>query len=197
MFKILKIFILLLVSSLLVACVTVPTGPSVMALPGTGKTFDQFRNDDFYCKQFANVQVGGETPTQAAASSGAASAAIGTALGAAAGAAIGGGQGALIGAGSGLVAGGLIGTSTASTSSYEAQQRYDIGYIQCMYGLGHQVPVVGQFAGSAPGNAGNPVNTGSQSPGIPPPPPGHPPPPPPPSGTPPTPSGIPPPPPPH
>ena len=30
------------------ACVSIPSGPSIMALPGSGKTFDQFRNDDFY-----------------------------------------------------------------------------------------------------------------------------------------------------
>lgn len=29
-----------------------------MALPGTGKTFDQFREDDVYCKQYANAQMG-------------------------------------------------------------------------------------------------------------------------------------------
>ena len=33
------------------ACVTVPSGPSMMSLPGTGKSFDQFRADDFECRQ--------------------------------------------------------------------------------------------------------------------------------------------------
>ncbi|NPT39588.1 hypothetical protein [Paraburkholderia xenovorans] len=28
------------------ACAELPTAPSVMALPGTGKTFDQFETDD-------------------------------------------------------------------------------------------------------------------------------------------------------
>ena len=28
------------------ACTTLPTGPSILALPGTGKSFDQFRADD-------------------------------------------------------------------------------------------------------------------------------------------------------
>ena len=36
-----------------------PTGPSVMALPGTGKNFDQFRADDASCRQFAYAQIGG------------------------------------------------------------------------------------------------------------------------------------------
>ena len=31
---------------LLTGCVTIPTGPSVMVLPGSGKSFDQFRLDD-------------------------------------------------------------------------------------------------------------------------------------------------------
>lgn len=30
----------------LIACATIPTGPSVMILPGQGKTFEQFQTDD-------------------------------------------------------------------------------------------------------------------------------------------------------
>ena len=82
------------------ACVTTPSGPSVMVLPGTGKTFDQFRADDGLCQQYAAAQVGGQTPDAAAGSSGVRSAAVGTILGAAAGAAINGGRGASVGAGS-------------------------------------------------------------------------------------------------
>jgi hypothetical protein len=119
-----------------------------MALPGTGKSFEQFRNDDYYCRQYAYGQVGGETPNQAAVSSGVGSAAVGTGLGAAAGAIIGGGRGAAIGAGSGLLAGGLIGADTAGASGYYVQQRFDMSYIQCMYGLGHRVPVSGQMLDS-------------------------------------------------
>src|SRR5919198_2273531 len=130
---------------LLGACATLPSGPSVLALPGTGKNFDQFQTDDVACKQFAYAQVGGRTPCQAAAASGVTSAAVGSSLGAATGAAIGGGTGAAIGAGGGLAVGGLVGAGTAPTSAYEAQQRYDISYIQCMYTRGHRVPVSGQF----------------------------------------------------
>jgi hypothetical protein len=162
----------LLVMFSLPGCVTIPTGPSLMALPGSGKSFVQFRNDDYYCKQFANEQIGGVTPDRASVSSGAGSAAVGTALGAAAGAAFGGGSGAAIGAGSGLLAGGLVGTGTASASGYEAQQRYDMGYIQCMYALGHRVPVSGQMTDDS-----RMENNQTSSP--PPPPPSAPPPPPP------------------
>jgi hypothetical protein len=42
-------------------CASLPTGPNVMALPGTGVPFDQFRNDDALCEQYANSQVGGGT----------------------------------------------------------------------------------------------------------------------------------------
>jgi hypothetical protein len=40
-------------------------------------------------------------------------------------------------------------TITSSTS-YEAQLRYDMAYIQCMYVKGHQVPVYGQLTGVTP-----------------------------------------------
>lgn len=43
----------------LVACVSMPEGPSVMVLPGSGKNFDQFRADDFECKHYASQQIGG------------------------------------------------------------------------------------------------------------------------------------------
>lgn len=165
-------------------CVSLPNGPGVMVLPGTGLSFEQFRNDDAVCQQYATYQVGGATANQAAINSGVTSAAAGTVLGAAAGAAIGGGQGAAIGAGSGLVAGGLVGTGTANSSMYGVQQRYDTAYIQCMYAKGHQVPVSGQFSGAMPQQAVPPASH------IPPPPPGSTPPPhipPPPSGPPPAP----------
>src|SRR5438046_897549 len=84
-------------SLLLVACVSMPKGPSVMVLPGTGKTFDQFRYDDVECRQFADVQIGGTSPSDAAADSVAKSAVVGTAIGAAAGAALGGRSGAAAG----------------------------------------------------------------------------------------------------
>ena len=57
-------------------CVSMPSGPSVLVLPGSGKNFDQFRGDDSYCKQYASEQVGGVTPNQASVSSGVASAAV-------------------------------------------------------------------------------------------------------------------------
>jgi hypothetical protein len=156
---------------LISGCASVPNGPNVMVLPRTGVPFNQFRNDDVICQQYASFQVGGTTPNQAAIQSGATSAVVGTALGAAAGAAIGGGSGAAIGAGSGLVAGSLVGTGIAGSSIDEVQQRFDIAYIQCMYAKGHQVPVSGQFSATTP-----PPQVVTPTNQIPPPPPGSPPP---------------------
>jgi hypothetical protein len=135
---------------LISACVTVPTGPSSMALPGSGRAWDQFRYDDGDCRQFAHAQVGGVTAEQAAVDSGVKSAAVGALLGAAAGAAIDGGSGAAVGAGAGLALGGLAGTGTANASSYELQRRYDGAYLQCMYAKGHKIPVYGGYTSSPP-----------------------------------------------
>jgi hypothetical protein len=154
-------------------CVSLPSGPSVMVLPGTGLSFEQFSNDNVICQQYASLQVGGTSANEAAVKSGVTSAAVGTALGAAAGAAIGGGEGAAIGAGSGLVGGSLVGAGAANTSMYEAQERYDAAFIQCMYAKGHQVPVSGQFSYQSSRRAAPPASQ------IPPPPPGSPTPPPP------------------
>jgi hypothetical protein len=149
-----------------------PSGPSVLVLPGTGKSFDQFRGDDYMCRQFAFGQVGGVTPNQVAVASGVGSAAIGTAVGAAAGAAIGGGEGAAVGAGGGLLAGSAVGAGAASSSGYVAQERYDMSYIQCMYSKGHRVPVSGRFIDESPAVGNSPPAS------VPPPPPPDAPPPP-------------------
>jgi hypothetical protein len=166
-------------------CASMPNGPSVMVMPSPGIPFEQFRNDDAICQQFAFSQVGGTSSDQAAMDSGVTSAIVGTAIGAAVGAAFGGGRGAAIGAGSGLLAGGLIGTGTASSSMNAGQQRYDAAYIQCMYTKGHQVPVSGQFSGEIPQRVevpslDIPPPSGSTSPTYIPPPPSGPPPAPPP-----------------
>lgn len=161
------------------ACTTVPSGPGVLVLPGTGKSFDRFRADDFDCRQFASAQVGGTTSNQAASDSGVKSAAVGTLIGAAAGAAIDGGSGAAVGAGAGLAVGALAGTGAAKSSAYNLQRRYDYGYIQCMYAKGHKVPVSGRLTSSNPNSpaAYTPLPPPAGSP--PPPPAGTPPPPPP------------------
>jgi hypothetical protein len=125
-------------------CATAPPpGPSVMVLPGPGKSFEQFQMEDAYCKQWAGQQTGVE-PQQAATQETAKDAAIGTLVGAGLGAAIGAatgdpGIGAAIGAGSGLLGGTLYGANSGQTSAAEAQNRYNIAYQQCMYAKGNQV----------------------------------------------------------
>ena len=154
------------------ACTVMPTGPSVMVLPGTGQSFERFHNDDAACRQYAFVQIGGKSTQAAANEAAVASAVVGTAVGAAAGAAIGGNaQGAAVGAGTGLLVGSAVGSDTARVSGYGTQRQYDNAYIQCMYAKGHRVPVPGNVSYSKPVKA--------MEAGIPPPPPGNPPPPPP------------------
>jgi outer membrane lipoprotein SlyB len=168
---------LLAAAGLLSACAVVPTGPSVMALPGTGKTFDQFRNDDYNCRQFAFQQVGGQSTNQAVSNSAVGSAVVGTALGAAAGAAFGGGNGAAIGAGAGLLAGSAVGMGNTQGSAYDIQRRYDYAYLQCMYANGNRIPVAGRMQTQQPYQTYQPQQPPQRY--LPPPPPGSPPPPPP------------------
>ena len=160
------------------ACTTIPTGPSVMAMPGTGKSFDQFRADDADCRQYAYSQTGGATANDAAIDSGVRSAAVGTVVGALAGAAIGGHQGAGVGAGVGLLAGSAAGANAAQASGYSSQRRYDNAYVQCMYAKGERVPVSGRMM-RAPERAYNPPAPPAGESAPPPPPYGNPPPPPP------------------
>ncbi len=173
--KILKILGIATGGLLLGACTVMPTGPSMLVLPGTGRSMDNFRYDDNECRQYAYAQIGGTSAQQAANQSAVGSAVVGTAIGAVAGAAIGGSQGAAVGAGTGLVAGSAVGLSSSSVSGYGTQRQYDNAYIQCMYAKGHRVPV--------PANMAYPrtVRGSGTAPGadIPPPPPGAPPPPPP------------------
>ena len=176
------LYLLLLPVAFLAGCATTPPdSPSVMVLPGSGKTFDQFRFDDHECRQFASSQIGGSNPDQAATDSGVKSAVVGAAVGTIAGAALGGSRGAVAGAGLGTAGGALAGTGAAGQTGRTLQQRYDIGYQQCMYAKGHQIPVAGRYDRT-------PRSTTSQRPAAAPPPP--------PPGTPPPPAGTPPPPPP-
>lgn len=127
------------------ACaVAPPSGPTVMALPGKGKSMQAFQQDDYACRQYAFAETGGTTPAQAANNSGVGSAVVGTALGAGVGAALGAvggnaGAGAAIGGATGLLAGGSIGANNAQASAANVQQRYNMAYTQCMYSRGNSV----------------------------------------------------------
>ncbi len=151
-------------SLLLGACATMPTGPAVTAMPGAGKSFDAFQQDNIACQQFAQATVG-TTPNQAATDSAVGSSVLGSALGAAAGAIIGSasgqaGQGAAIGAGAGLLFGAAAGSNAAGASYYTVQRRYDGAYLQCMYAKGNRVPVRMSYGGPS-GYAGPPPGYGT------------------------------------
>lgn len=160
-------------------CATIPDGPGVMALPGTGKSFDQFRLDDANCRGYASAQTGGRSTQQVAADETARTAIIGAVIGALAGAAVGGSQGAGVGAGTGLVVGTAAGAGASSSAGWPVQRRYDEAFVQCMYAAGHKVPVSARLTES-PRPAAMPPPPSS---GMPPPPPSGTPPPPPPGVT--------------
>jgi hypothetical protein len=142
-----RFFLIFLALALLGGCATMPTGPTVAAMPGPGKPFEVFQADDAACRQWAQQQIGGASPSQTTNQNLATGAAVGTLAGAALGAAIGSasghaGAGAAVGAGAGLLTGTAVASGPAASSEYQLQRRYDIAYQQCMYAKGNQVPGV-------------------------------------------------------
>jgi len=126
----------------LAGCVSVPTGPSVMAMPGKDKPYEVFRQEQAQCEQYAQDAIGGAAA--ATKDNATNSAAVGTAVGAVAGALIGAasghaGTGAAIGAGGGLLVGSAAGSNASANGNYTMQQRYDMTYSQCMYSKGNQI----------------------------------------------------------
>lgn len=184
----LKIGILAAAAVSLAGCATLPTGPSVMVLPGHGKSFQQFRQDDMICRQYAYEQIGGKTAQQTANESTLKSAGVGALLGGVLGAATGNGRGAGVGAATGALLGTAVGSSNAYGDAYSVQQRYNYAYEQCMYAKGNRVPVAGGRNGYSrsydyppppppgrnDGNAYPPPGGSNTSPYPPPPPPGSP-----------------------
>lgn len=122
-------------------CASTPTGPSILVLQGSDKTFEQFARDDVYCRDYSLRQIGSKGPSYAGQNAAVASSVTGTVIGAAAGAAIGGHRGAGVGAGAGLIVGSMAGTEGNYRSENSSQRQYDNAYVQCMYGAGHRVPV--------------------------------------------------------
>ena len=159
---------------LLAACATpAPSGPGILVLPGTAKTFDQFRADDNDCRIYAYNQIGGPGASQEGKEKAVNSAVVGTAIGTAAGALLGGGQGAAVGAGIGLAGGSMVGADSSRATAGSQQLRYDNAFTQCMYAKGHRVPVAGRY--SQEPNGARPQQQAARQP-PPPPPPGQPPP---------------------
>lgn len=129
--------------ALLGACTVMPTGPSVMAMPGHGKSFDAFKLDNETCKSWANEQAGGQQADHQSTLNAVGPAVIGAGLGAAAGAGMAHrdpGAGAAAGAGLGLLAGAMFGVNNAAAGGASVQRRYDMAYMQCMSAKGEQIP---------------------------------------------------------
>jgi hypothetical protein len=128
------------------ACTVVPpSGPSIVALPGPGKTFAQFQYDDQNCRNYAQSRNADSGAAAANASNNTAATAVaGTLIGAAAGAALGSlggnvGAGAAIGAGAGLLGGASVAGGQAQGAADSLQGRYDVSYAQCMVGNGETI----------------------------------------------------------
>jgi hypothetical protein len=131
------------------ACVTIPTGPSVYVVPAAGKPFELFRQEDASCRIWAEQHIG-LSPKEAADKDTATGAVVGTAVGAGLGALMGSasghaGVGALIGAAGGMLLGTASGADSGRVYGREAQRRYDIAYLQCMYSHDNQLPESGRI----------------------------------------------------
>lgn len=133
------------VLALLGGCAVVPpSGPSIVALPRTGESLNQFQQDDYSCRDYAYRSSDAAGAAQGATTNSVNSAAVGTLGGAAVGALIGAaagnaGAGAAIGAGSGLLLGGAAGANGAQYSANSLQARYDAAYAQCMTSKGNTI----------------------------------------------------------
>ncbi len=176
-------FAVLPVLALGACAVAVPTGPTVVALPGQGKTFQQFQTDDYNCRGYAQSRTQyAAQEAQNASNSANGTAVVGTLIGAGLGAAIGAaagnpGAGAAVGAGAGLLGGASVGGDQAQGAADSLQHRYNIAYAQCMVGNGEALqsaggygPPPGYYGGPPPGYYGGPP-PGYDAP--PPPPPGY------------------------
>jgi hypothetical protein len=56
--------LLLALAAVLAGCATTPPtpmGPSILVLPGSSKTFDQFKVDDNECRNYATTQTTGDS----------------------------------------------------------------------------------------------------------------------------------------
>ncbi|HIH9465507.1 Uncharacterised protein [Klebsiella variicola] len=137
--------ILVLFSITLTGCVSAPEAPTVMVLPGSGKTYETFQRDGVLCRNTAYRSLNGEAHD--ANNNGITTAATGTIIGAATGALIGsaGGpqrttDGLVVGAASGLLLGGVVAGGGRGQTQNVMQDQYNVIYVQCMYAKGHKIP---------------------------------------------------------
>jgi uncharacterized protein YcfJ len=168
-------FVLLPLLALGACTVAPPSGPSVVAMPGPGKSFGQFQADDGNCRDYAQSKTADAAQVSANAQQNAnATAVAGTLIGAAAGAALGSlsgnvGAGAGIGAGAGLLGGAAVAGNNTQAAADSLQGRYDVAYAQCMVGNGESIqqppaPVV--YGGPPPGYYAPPPGYYAPAPGY-------------------------------
>ncbi len=129
-----------LLSLVLAACQTLPTGPTVAVMPPAGKPLDLFQQEDLFCRNYATQSFAPDAASQGQRQV-LGSAVLGSALGALVGSAVGGDhQSAGAGAAVGLAMGGLAGAGRARDTAMSDQARYNIAYEQCMSSKGNVVP---------------------------------------------------------
>ena len=139
-----------LLVAMLSGCAVSPSGPSVMALPGSGKSWDQFRFDDSECRSWAQSQIGGGGADQAATDATLRSVAVGTAVGALAGAAMGGERGAGTGAGTGLI----VGTGARHSAHNQSRTGTRASATLATHGSTRQGPYRSTHSNAAQGGVG-------------------------------------------
>ena len=132
-----RILLMAVVLTLAAGSASAQMGPTVPVGPAPNKPFDEFQQDNYLCRSYADQQVAGLEQRETNQVVG--GAVVGTVLGAGLGAAIGGGRGAAIGAGTGAVVGTVGGSAQAQQTQAYAQRRYDTAFGQCMYARGDQV----------------------------------------------------------
>lgn len=129
---------------------SVPNSPTVVAMPGHGRNWNEFLADNSTCKNYAASQMPDSGQVAVATHNDSAiTSAAGTVIGAGLGAALGSlagnvGAGAAIGGGIGLLGGMATAGNNTQTTADSLQGRYDVAYAQCMVGHGEtiQQPVV-------------------------------------------------------
>ena len=114
-----------------------PFGPLVRVMPGQGKTYATFENDERVCSMHTNDIVQPMINSVATATIG--TAAVGALLGVGVGAVLGGGRGAGIGAVSGTLLGGAVGSDPYQNGQDRIQRTYDNTYSACMASQGNQI----------------------------------------------------------
>ena len=143
-------------------CASVPNGPSMTVLPGGSASLQQFSHDEAQCHAHAANSPGAGAGVAAANASGMDQAATATVVGAAIGALLGAasddaGAGAAFGAGAGLLFGSASAADSSLAAGGHAQSRYDSAYVQCMYALGHQVPIAANMSSNYAATSSHPA----------------------------------------